>query len=263
MFERRSALAGVLGREPPGSLAGGGASVKLGEVRGFSLVQVAAFPNTWCALAPVVEKILGAMPGKAGQSSVICNRVLFRTGAEQFWVVSEANEDLTDTLQSALRADIGAVTSLSHSRTRIFIEGPGARQVLSTGIAIDLNPSLFPVGAVALTGAHHTPVVLHRVGARRYELYVLRTFAVWIWDWHHGCSASVWLHAMTVAISQRQWDAPRQLALAVTYSGRAIPGRMLELHFEHWKKPRRSNRRAVQPTSEDRRLARAGVQRLG
>ena len=179
MFERHSALAGV----PTESLAGGGASVKLGEVRGFSLVQVAAFPNTWAALAKAVDEILGAVPEKPGQSRVIHDRLLFRTGSEQFWVVSGANEDPTETLRGAVRADVGTVNSLSHSRTRIFVEGPGARQVLGTGIAVDLHPMLFPVGAVALTGAHHTPVVLHRVGAERYELYALRTFAVWIWDW--------------------------------------------------------------------------------
>jgi heterotetrameric sarcosine oxidase gamma subunit len=195
VFERHSALAGVLGREPTESLVRGGApaagdalaaeggSVKLGEVRGFALVQVAAFPNTWSALANVVEEILGALPEKAGQSSGIRDRLLFRTGSEQFWVVSGTNEDPAEALQRAVRADIGTVTSLSHSRTRIFVEGPGARRVLGTGIAIDLDPLLFPIGAVALTGAHHTPVVLHRVGAERYELYVLRTFAVWIWDW--------------------------------------------------------------------------------
>jgi sarcosine oxidase subunit gamma len=165
------------------ALAAEGGSVKLGEVRGFALVQVAAFPNTWSALANVVEEILGALPEKAGQSSGIRDRLLFRTGSEQFWVVSGTNEDPAEALQRAVRADIGTVTSLSHSRTRIFVEGPGARRVLGTGIAIDLNPLLFPIGAVALTGAHHTPVVLHRVGAERYELYVLRTFAVWIWDW--------------------------------------------------------------------------------
>jgi len=180
VFERHSALAGVLGREPTESR---GASVALGEVRGFSLVQVAAFPNTGPALAQAVEAILGTLPERAGQSSVISNRLLFRTGAEQFWVVSGENEDLTEALQRAVRADLGTVTSLSHSRTRIFVEGPGARPVLGTGIAIDLNTLLFPVGAVALTGAHHTPVVLHRVGAERYEIYALRTFAVWIWDW--------------------------------------------------------------------------------
>lgn len=159
------------------------ARVHLGEVRGFSLVQVAAFPNAWPALANAVEKILGTPPEKPGQSNITRNRLLFRTGADQFWVVSSANEDLTNTLQCTLPPNVGSVISLSHSRTRIFLEGPAARQVLATGVAIDLNPIVFPVGAVALTGAHHTPIVLHRVTTERYELYTLRTFAVWIWDW--------------------------------------------------------------------------------
>lgn len=189
MFERHSALAGLLGQGSTQSHATGAsvqgreARVHLGEVRGFSLVQVAAFPNSWPALANAVAKILGAPPEKPGQSNIIRNRLLFSTGAGQFWVVSNANEDLTNTLQCALQPNVASVISLSHSRTRIFVEGPAARQVLATGIAIDLNPIVFPVGAVALTGAHHTPIVLHRVTTERYELYALRTFAVWIWDW--------------------------------------------------------------------------------
>ena len=134
MFERHSALAGVLGREPTGALAargalagrgapaGGSASAKLGEVRGFSLVQVTGFSNTWPELAQAVEETLGALPEKTGQSGVVRDRLLFRTGSEQFWVVSGANENLTEALRGAVRADVVTVTSLSHSRTRIFVE---------------------------------------------------------------------------------------------------------------------------------------------
>ncbi len=86
-------------------------------------------------------------------------------------------------LREAVPPAVGSVTSLSHGRTRLFIEGRRAREVLSKGIALDLHPAVFHVDTFALTELQHTPVLLHRVGEHRYELYVLRTYAAWIWEW--------------------------------------------------------------------------------
>jgi kynureninase len=35
----------------------------------------------------------------------------------------------------------------------------------------------------ALTGLHHTPIMILRSGESRYELYVMRTFALCTWEW--------------------------------------------------------------------------------
>ncbi len=78
---------------------------------------------------------------------------------------------------------MGAVTSLSHSRTRIFIEGEPAREVLARSIPLDFHPSAFVIGQFALTGIHHTPVLVHRSGEQRYEIYAMRTFALSVWEW--------------------------------------------------------------------------------
>jgi sarcosine oxidase subunit gamma len=107
---------------------------------------------------------------------------VFKTGPEQFWIVTRDGENLAPALQSAVAATIGAVTTLSHSRTCVFIDGPGAREVLETGIALDLHPEVFRPNCFALTGLHHTPILLHRSGENRYELYAMRTFALWIWE---------------------------------------------------------------------------------
>ena len=57
------------------------------------------------------------------------------------------------------------------------------RDCLAKGISIDLHPSVFPIGAFAQTRLHHTAILLERSGDIRFELYVLRTFAVSIWEW--------------------------------------------------------------------------------
>jgi len=75
------------------------------------------------------------------------------------------------------------VTPLSHSRTRIFIEGGCAADILKKGVPIDFHPKVFKPGQAALTGLHHTPILLHRVREDRFEIYAMRTFALSLWDW--------------------------------------------------------------------------------
>ena len=190
MFEPRSALSFALAT---GSRDGsdGHRALKVGEVRGFTLVQLAALSGTLAGLDITTQPLLGDLPSRLGECSTARGRLIFKTGPEQYWVVSPTDDDVTRQLQSVVAPEVGAVTSLSHSRTRIFIEGPGAREVLSTGIALDLHPDGFPVGAFALTGIHHTSVLLHHAASDRYELYVLRTFAEWVWDWLTDAAAPI------------------------------------------------------------------------
>ena len=78
---------------------------------------------------------------------------------------------------------MGSVTPLSHSRTRLSIEGPDARKVLSMGIALDFHPDAFRVGQCATAGLHHTSITVHRKAEESYELYALRSFSLWTWEW--------------------------------------------------------------------------------
>jgi sarcosine oxidase subunit gamma len=183
MLERHSALAEAL-RDGGHEGAGGARRLRLGEVRGWSLVQVAAFASTLAELERAVRPLLGGdLPARIGEVSIASERRLFKTGPEQFWIVGPEGDALASNLQAAVAPAVGAVTPLSHSRTRIFVEGSAARDLLAKGIPLDFHPDVFRIGQFALTGLHHTPVLLHRSGENRYELYVLRTFARSVWDW--------------------------------------------------------------------------------
>lgn len=166
MLERRSALATA----HPFAWA----ALTLGEVRGFTLTQVTGFGS----FEADVAAIAGALPETNDQAIDSNGRTVFRTAPQAFWFVGPENDDLAAKLQGK-----AIVTPLSHSRTRISIEGRAARDVLRKGIPIDLHESVFTPGRFAMTGLHHTPVLLHCTDENRFELYAMRTFALDVWEW--------------------------------------------------------------------------------
>jgi len=163
VFERQSALGKVSG-----------------EVRGWALVQAAAFPATHAGFREAMRAQLGAdLPAEIGEVVRANGRMLLKTGAEQYWIITPEADDI----RLDLPAQIGAITSLSHSRTCMYIEGPQAAVVLAKGVPLDLHPDVFRVDHFALTGIHHTPVLIHRSAPNRYEIYALRTYALTVWEW--------------------------------------------------------------------------------
>jgi methylglutamate dehydrogenase subunit D len=184
MLERRSALAEALGKAGE-SGAAGARRLRLGEVRNWTLVQVAGFPSTLADLELLVSAALGtpSLPVRIGNVVEAGARRIFRTGPEQFWILASASDTLAAHLQDIVTPSMGTMTPLSHSRSRIFIEGDAAAEVLAKGIPLDFHASVFGVGQFALTGLHHTPVLIHRSGELRYEIYAMRTFALSIWEW--------------------------------------------------------------------------------
>ena len=66
---------------------------------------------------------------------------------------------------------------LSHARCRVHIEGPQAVATLSKLFALDFRDATFAVGQLKLSGHHHVPCSLHRLGADSFDLYLLSTYA--------------------------------------------------------------------------------------
>ena len=163
MLDRRSALASA---KPYTSSV-----LQIGEARGFSLLQVAG-------PAKAISPITGKLPTKVGAALQADGRTLMRTGENQFWIIGPEVDDIETKLP-----EIAIITPLSHSRTRIVIEGEPARKVLAKGVPLDFHHSAFKSGTFAMTGLHHTPVLVHCVGENRFEIYALRTFAVSVYEW--------------------------------------------------------------------------------
>jgi heterotetrameric sarcosine oxidase gamma subunit len=147
----------------------------MGEMRDLTLIQAAALSGDF-------EKKLAAIVGKPPETIGIAiesqGLTIMKTGPRAFWLIGAGASGLCPQL-----AGFCAVTPLSHSRTRIFLEGAPARDVLAKGIPLDFHASAFTPGMFAQTGLHHMPVLVHCVSGNRFELYALRTFAVSVWEW--------------------------------------------------------------------------------
>jgi heterotetrameric sarcosine oxidase gamma subunit len=183
VFERYSVLADAL--KASGRVGAGGLRrLRIGEFRGWTLVQVAAFATTdaqfQLSLRPVLN---GDLPTRVGDVVHVDGRRLLKTAAEQYWVITREGDDILRGLQSAIPPQIGAITALSHSRTCIFVEGSAAREMLAKAVPLDFHPDSFRVDQFALTGLHHSPVLIHRSAEDLYEIYALRTFGLSVWEW--------------------------------------------------------------------------------
>jgi heterotetrameric sarcosine oxidase gamma subunit len=150
-------------------------ALKIFEAPHFSLTQAAGFDKRF---EKTITPIVGKLPTKIGTALESEGRTIFRTGPLQFWFTGPENDDLATKL-----SPLCIVTPLSHSRTRIALEGKPARDVLAKGIALDFHETTFTSGMFAMTGLHHTPVLVHCVSQDRIDLYAMRTFAVTVWDW--------------------------------------------------------------------------------
>jgi heterotetrameric sarcosine oxidase gamma subunit len=183
VFEEQSPLAIAL-KSPGCDGVGGLRRLRIGEVSGWRLLQLAGIPSMAAELARAWRTLLGAdPPARTGQAVAAGNLRCFRTGPAEYWVIARNEDARLDRLAHGVEPTIGAITSLSSSRTCIFLDGPAAREVLAKGVAIDLHPDVFPVDHFALTGLNHLPVLIHRSGAGRFHLYVMRSFALAVWEW--------------------------------------------------------------------------------
>lgn len=166
MLERRSALAEAKPYRR--------AVLKIEEKRGFTLTQVAAPED---AFEAKLSGLAGALPDKVVVAQESDGRTLLRIGPSQFWIIGPEIDDTASRLHG-----LCAVTPLSHSRVRIAIEGPPAREVLAKLMPLDFHASVFTPGKFAMTGLHHTPVTVHCTGPESFDIYAMRTFALNIWE---------------------------------------------------------------------------------
>lgn len=158
MLEARSALGRDIRIERTGLV--------LEEAAGFTLTQLAGS-------TAALKKALGKVPGKVGTAQDHDGAIVFRTGTKQVWVLGEAPQ----------AAEGLFVTPLSSSRTRIALSGARARDVLAASAAIDFHETQFKPGHFVMTGIHHTPVLIHCIGADAFHIYAMRTFALAVWEW--------------------------------------------------------------------------------
>jgi sarcosine oxidase subunit gamma len=75
-----------------------------------------------------------------------------------------------------------AFSEQGHGRVRIAISGAPVEAVLAKLMAVDLTLAAYPIGHGTTLFAGHVSVHAQRTEAQRFELMVLRSFAVDLWE---------------------------------------------------------------------------------
>jgi heterotetrameric sarcosine oxidase gamma subunit len=157
------------------------AAGQLGVTLSATLLPGTALVSTWIGgieeLTNALQGPWGTVPASTGQTGSTAHGLVIRTGPEEFMVMPNDGATVAQALRAIVTAGIGSVTDLSHARCRIRIEGAQSRATLSKLFALDLREGEFPVGEARLTGTHHVPCVLHRLGADRFDMLVFSTYA--------------------------------------------------------------------------------------
>jgi len=177
------AISPLKGHADPRTVGRGEPRVELAERTLVSLVQVAAWPGTAEQVEGIVASLTGCAPpqGPSGSSGDAEGAIL--AIAPGRWLVESRDPRLAQRLAGQIGPDLGAVTDLSHARIAIRVSGPKAAWVLAKGLAFDLHSDAFPPLKVAQSAIHEVGVIVRRLSADSFDLYVYRGFALSFWDW--------------------------------------------------------------------------------
>jgi sarcosine oxidase subunit gamma len=172
----RSPFEGHASGNRPNAAGHIGVHLTAGMLPSFTLIStwISGLPGLLDALSTVFGDIV---PQRVGKTASTEFGLLARSGPEEFLLVGDDHTDRAAMLRTLIGAEVGAVTDLSHARCRIHIEGIQSRTVLNKLFALDLRESAFAIGDIAMTGTHHVPSTLHRLGADVFDLYVFSTYA--------------------------------------------------------------------------------------
>lgn len=110
-----------------------------------------------------VEAVLGCeLPGEPNTAHHVGDVHVLWLGPDEWLVIAPPDSlALSDALTVATQADTAAgVVDVSAASTLLRLAGPGARDLLSHGCALDLHPRAFGVGACAQTRLALAGVVL-------------------------------------------------------------------------------------------------------
>ncbi len=188
-YLRQSPLA-HLGLDGRAQAVRGESGVAMSEQPFRGIVNLRVQPDDSEAMAALESALGFALPVEPNTTAASATALAFWLGPDEWWIVTpgpepESGPNMAVTLRTALTDRRGAVTDVSDSRTCIRISGPRARDLLCKGMPLDLHPRVFPSGCCAQSHLAKTGVVLHLIAedGPTFELYVLRSFAEYLWLW--------------------------------------------------------------------------------
>jgi sarcosine oxidase subunit gamma len=191
-FLRQSALAqlGLSGRK---AAQDGEAGVTMTELPFRAIVNLRGKAEDKAFMTGTKTALGSALPKTPNSTLPGEGLTVIGLGPEEWWIVFEsraaAERALADGLRVTLEGIHATVVEVGESRSCIRVTGPRARALLSKGCPVDLHASVFGgPGHTAQTLLAKAPVLLHHLaddddGHPVFEIYVLRSFAEYLWLW--------------------------------------------------------------------------------
>jgi sarcosine oxidase, subunit gamma len=172
----------------------GDAGVTMSEQPFRGIANLRMEPNDKEAMTAIETALGFALPVEPNTTAASDTALALWLGPNEWWIVTPGPDpacgpDMAAKLRTALADYRGTVTDVSDSRTCVRIGGPRARDLLCKGMPLDLHPRAFAVGHCAQSVLSKTGIVVHLVAddgspdGLTFELYVLRSFAEYLWLW--------------------------------------------------------------------------------
>ncbi len=165
--------------------ADGAPGVTIAERANLGLATVAARKGQDQALRAAGREAYGVdLPA---QSALAVGKTVsfIGYGPGQWLAVSEtlANEALAEDLATRLKG-LASISDQSGGRAVLRVSGPRARDLLAKGLAIDLDPRVFPPGSAVTSTISHMGVLLWQGDeAETYDIVLFRSVSASFWRW--------------------------------------------------------------------------------
>lgn len=180
MVEQLSPLGSAFMPGRYGNVAAG-IGTTLSDPQPGSIVQIAAWRGQETVVLAALAKATGLKLDDRPQTGAVAKTAsAFGIGPGR-WLIIADELDLAAKLSKAISAQQGSVTDLTHGRTAIRLDGDRAERVLSKLFAVDFRLTGFAVGAGVATEHHGIFAHIQRLGPKRFDLYVFRSFARSFW----------------------------------------------------------------------------------
>lgn len=169
---------------------GGKPGVEFTELHGFTITQIAFFPEQKAAAKAVLKRQFSVPQMPEPTSTCRTNEFLcLRPELGKLWLVSEKPilADLPASMNKYYPLDISA------SKLCLLVSGPKASSLINRQAAVDLS---CPDGQFIATGMHHVGVHILKISEDRYLLMLPSSFAESLADglFDIACQFGVQIH---------------------------------------------------------------------
>ncbi|MER8639745.1 sarcosine oxidase subunit gamma family protein [Mesorhizobium sp. M1365] len=199
IWRTHSAWAGIA---ETGSFGASGApGVTVLTLEGLGFASVTTNPNS--ARLDRATKHLVDLDLPRQPSIILSDTHGFVWSGPDRWLLLARNRACFPELLASLSTD-AAVSDQSHAWAALRLSGKRVLEVLAKGSMIDVHPSVFPVGAVAMTSFAHIGVQFWRVedgpDGAVFEILVARSLTRSFWSWF-SASAAEFGYRVTIGTS--------------------------------------------------------------